>query len=163
MNSADLLKSAGINPVVVEDDQNGIVRFTHAGQSITICFDWGVIAEIQKDFGGKKYQTVIGNALVERDVSVLAGLISRGSGHAIKREGHMSPVEVAKWGPPLIMVTEAVETAWLLAMFGPTMTRPEDKNEEPGKRILTASERVSSVWLFVQRFVRGSRGKPSGG
>lgn len=147
---------AVMKAVAIEDDRNGVVRLHHAGKSLTLNFHWGVIASMQKDYGKPQYMRTVGQAIQDRDVLVLADIISRGSGFAEKREGSLSPVEVMQWSPPLITVTEGVETAWLLACFGPTMAPEDQKTAEEKKR--ESQRKTHLMQRIAQVFGLGSSG-----
>lgn len=151
MNSETVIKA-----VAIEDDRNGVVRLHHAGKSITLIFHWGVIAGMQKDYGKPQYLRTIAEAIQTRDVLVMSDIISRGSGVAEGREGAMTPIEVMQWSPPLISTVEAVETAWLLASFGPTMAPEDQKNAEEKK--LATKKKTRWMQRINQLFGLGSDG-----
>lgn len=147
--------------VLIEDDQNGVVRFSHADKSIAIVFDWGVIAHMQATYGKPQYMITVAHAIRDRDVLVMADLVSRASGQAQGRPGAMTPIEVMQWSPPLVTIVEAIETAWLLALFGPTMKPEGDGKAKSGKPLRKA--RMHWASQLGQLFALVTRGESSGG
>lgn len=154
----DVLEAA-LKPVLIEDDQNGIVRFSHAGKSITLQFHWGVIAGMQKEYGKPGYLRITATGIQERDVLVLADLISRASGIGEKREGAMTTIDVMRWSPPLVSMCEAVQTGWLLALYGPAMKPAEEAEGDEKKKKARAT---SFLWRLAHLFGLASHGTPSG-
>lgn len=156
-----------IAAAAIDDPFNGIVIVAHDGKSVRIQFKWRVISQAQKLYGKAEYLRVVATALSQRDVDRLEEIVSIASGYIAgankQADGAMSQDEVAEWSPPLVTVVDKLETAWLLALYGPLM-KPEvaEAAEDPKKKRPSRIDAMQFMSRLMQRFARASSGKASG-
>jgi hypothetical protein len=135
----------------IKDPNAGIVSLHHNGVTVDLMFSFRVVSFLQRDFGKPGYLRSVATYLEERDVDGLADLISRASGRDTKDRGAkaMSLEDAIAWSPPIVPLTEALNRAWLLALFGPSMRPEEGAGEKPSEGKL---QRMATFWksLFAK-------------
>jgi len=140
----------------IKDPNAGIVSLHHNGLTVDLLFNWKVVSLLQRDFGKPGYLRKVATYLEERDVDGLADLISRATGRDTKRRGNSAmPVEdVLEWSPPIVSTTEALNKAWLLALFGPGMRPETEAGNKPSEGKLKRMA-TSLKSLFKRRLEQG--------
>lgn len=126
----------------------GKVPLEHAGRTVELQFSWAAIAALQQEFGNQDYLHRIGAILDTKEAAGMAILISHGSGWSL--------AEVMNWSPPLMTSAKALERAWLLALFGPSM-KPEKSDADP-----LPAQLMKNLMSFVTRFTPRSEPASAG-
>jgi hypothetical protein len=136
----------------MNNPHDGGVELAHGGIALRIAFDWDAIAIVQARFGREHYLRIVAEAMQWRDVVTLRELVSAATGKTV--------AEIRAWSPPLLATTEAVETAWLLGMFGPTMTPEASEDADPRKAHPKSA--ISSALRLLRLSMPASGGPSSG-
>lgn len=127
------------------------VPLTHAGRTLTVCFNLRAIAAVQSAYGKETYLERVAYVLKHRDAEGLAFLV------ALSTTGETAD-KILDWSPPLVPMAEAVQVSFLLAMHGPTMTREEAVGAADPRK----AHAITSLKQLLQRFMPVSRGPKSG-